>query len=1010
LDTIFGAPLTNIALALFIVFAVIAVFLTYIIVRNPILVRMAFRNVIRRPARTGLIVSGLMLATAIISIAFTTGDSVTYSIKNQATEALRQLDMYIGIDEESELWANQPLPEYFDESLYQQIKAEFESDPDVETTLANLTKTVSVINTTQRQFEINASLVGVDEKNSSKFEALYDESNEPLEIGDLGPNEVYIDSEGAASLEAKVGDQIQIALGPDQLTPFTVKGISEGYYFKTQGGSLTIMIPLKRAQALLRQEGSISGVLITNNGDPFEGVQYSSGIMERLGDAEILKNNGLKLVPIKSDLVELANRIGSLFVTFFTTFGLFSIGVGLLLIFLIFSMLAAERKSEMGMARAVGMQRQQLIMLFMLEGAIYGLGSAIIGVVAGIGIGLLLVEVAANIFSGNSQDFNLKGNVSALSIATAFLLGAVITFATVFFASWKISNLNIVRAIRDIPDPQGSGRTKGNLIWSLILTIGGLLLVVTSFYNNQFPAFIFGLAIIPIGLSLFFRWLGLSQGIVLSGAGVILVIIFVLPASVWDSLNEDWTDNFASFFITGTFLVTGAVLIFMNNNKPILGFFVNTIGRIRSITPIVKSAVSYPLRYGFRTGLSVAMFAVVIFAVLVNSMVVEGFNNLLNDRERFAGGYDTVGYVLSDLNPIPNMQEKISASDGLSFITNVGTFRTVRDTEGMVANSNQSDFVKTNITGIDDGFLEFNQFRFGLATQKYVTEEGFDSRALWEDLKNNPGLAVVDSDMIPQKNSFAFDPDHENLKLDVEGLFMENEVMEEVKVKVRDLESGNEYEVTVIGVLDPFSSNGPILPHGIFTSQQFLFEQTGINSDATRYFFKVDDSNPDPSAAIESGLFEHAIQTLDLEEMLSRLQSQQRSFFDLLQGFMLLGLVVGIVALGVISARAVVERRHAIGVMRAIGFSKRMVLLTFLGESSFIAITGILIGIILGVITGINVMADIRDSADPAIKTIIPWIEFASIGVGAYVMSLITTLIPALRASEVPPAEALRYE
>ena len=132
MDTIFGAPLTNIALALFIVFAVIAVFLTYIIVRNPILVRMAFRNVIRRPARTGLIVSGLMLATAIISIAFTTGDSVTYSIKNQATEALRQLDMYIGIDEESELWANQPLPEYFDESLYQQIKAEFESDPDVE--------------------------------------------------------------------------------------------------------------------------------------------------------------------------------------------------------------------------------------------------------------------------------------------------------------------------------------------------------------------------------------------------------------------------------------------------------------------------------------------------------------------------------------------------------------------------------------------------------------------------------------------------------------------------------------------------------------------------------------------------------------------------------------------------------------------------------------------------------------------------------------------------------------
>ena len=174
--------------------------------------------------------------------------------------------------------------------------------------------------------------------------------------------------------------------------------------------------------------------------------------------------------------------------------------------------------------------------------------------------------------------------------------------------------------------------------------------------------------------------------------------------------------------------------------------------------------------------------------------------------------------------------------------------------------------------------------------------------------------------------------------------------------------------------------------------------------------FRVEEGYPDPSVAIESGLFEHAIQTLDLEETLIELQSQQRSFFDLLTGFMLLGLVVGIVSLGVISARAVVERRHAIGVMRAIGFSKRNVLLTFIGESSFIGIMGILIGIILGVVTGINVMADIRDSADPDIKTIIPWVKFALIGIGAYLMSLLTTLIPALQASEVSPAEALRYE
>ena len=42
-------------------------------------------------------------------------------------------------------------------------------------------------------------------------------------------------------------------------------------------------------------------------------------------------------------------------------------------------------------------------------------------------------------------------------------------------------------------------------------------------------------------------------------------------------------------------------------------------------------------------------------------------------------------------------------------------------------------------------------------------------------------------------------------------------------------------------------------------------------------------------------------------------------------GFMGLGLIVGVAALGVISARAVVERRQQIGVLRAIGFRRRMV-------------------------------------------------------------------------------------
>ena len=69
-----------------------------------------------------------------------------------------------------------------------------------------------------------------------------------------------------------------------------------------------------------------------------------------------------------------------------------------------------------------------------------------------------------------------------------------------------------------------------------------------------------------------------------------------------------------------------------------------------------------------------------------------------------------------------------------------------------------------------------------------------------------------------------------------------------------------------------------------------------------------------------------------------------------------LGLVVGVAALGVISARAVVERRQQIGVLRAIGFRRTMVQAAFLLESSFVALTSIVVGTALGLLLGWNIV------------------------------------------------------
>ena len=130
-----------------------------------------------------------------------------------------------------------------------------------------------------------------------------------------------------------------------------------------------------------------------------------------------------------------------------------------------------------------------------------------------------------------------------------------------------------------------------------------------------------------------------------------------------------------------------------------------------------------------------------------------------------------------------------------------------------------------------------------------------------------------------------------------------------------------------------------------------------------------------------------------------------------MMGFMGLGLIVGVAALGVITARAVVERRQQIGVLRAIGFRRRMVQLSFLIESSFIALTSIVVGTVLGLVVAYNVISD--SQSQPSWENLsfdVPWTNLVIIFVAVYLVALATTWLPALRASRVYPAEALRYQ
>jgi putative ABC transport system permease protein len=127
----------------------------------------------------------------------------------------------------------------------------------------------------------------------------------------------------------------------------------------------------------------------------------------------------------------------------------------------------------------------------------------------------------------------------------------------------------------------------------------------------------------------------------------------------------------------------------------------------------------------------------------------------------------------------------------------------------------------------------------------------------------------------------------------------------------------------------------------------------------------------------------------------------------ILQGFMGVGLLAGVAALGTLSTRAVVERRRQIGVLRAIGFTARAVSTGLLVESAVVALLGSVLGVGVGLYVAQNTV-NFLSRISPELRFSIPWDQLALVVLVSLGAALLMTALPARQAGQLTPAEALR--
>ncbi|MYS14122.1 FtsX-like permease family protein [Streptomyces sp. SID4982] len=126
--------------------------------------------------------------------------------------------------------------------------------------------------------------------------------------------------------------------------------------------------------------------------------------------------------------------------------------------------------------------------------------------------------------------------------------------------------------------------------------------------------------------------------------------------------------------------------------------------------------------------------------------------------------------------------------------------------------------------------------------------------------------------------------------------------------------------------------------------------------------------------------------------------------------YALLGLAIVIAVLGVVNtlALSVVERTREIGLLRAIGLSRRQLRRMIRLESVVIAVFGAVLGLALGLVWGV---CGQQVLALRGLKELqVPWGTIVAVVIGSAVVGVVAALLPALRASRMNVLAAIAHE
>jgi len=926
------------------------------------MIRFALRGLLGRKLRTALTAIGVVLGVALVSGTYVLTDSISSAFDSIFTENYKNTDAAIT-----------------GKSPFELSQDTAGVAPPFETSLLAKVQALPEVGIADGSVFGEAQLIGHDGKAvvfGGAPNLAFSVNPERPEFNTLAlvsggwpsSGEVVIDTQTAREKGFATGDTIGVqARGPIQR--LKISGLVEFGQVSSIGGATLAGFDLPTAQGLFDKDGKFDQILVAKK----EGVSEQQ-LLDAIG--KVLPE-GTQVRSADDQAVQDAEGTSG-FLDFFRTFLLVFAGIALFVgSFVIANSLSitiAQRTREFATLRTLGASRRQVLGSVVLEALVTGLVAAVAGLFLGLGIATGLFKIFDSVgltLPNNGLVFQTR------TIVVGLLVGVLVTLLASLRPAWRATRVPPIAAVREGATLPAGRFNRFRPVGAGLLAIVGIALVVVGLFvdglstTTVLSSLAGGVLLIFIGIALFssrlVRPLAAVSDPIARWSVLILTILawplFSLP--YWLLRRGFWGPGTAARR-TGA-LVLGAVL------NPVLLVIVALMAVRRAVSswepewpadfpgvladrPATSIGGQNSRRDPHRTASTAAALmiglALVTLVATLGAGIIRPFEDAV-DRI-FSGDYAITAQ--NNFSPLPpTVAEAVTAVPGVEAISSVRG--------GQAQAFDESIF----LTAVDTQAPTVLAFDWKDGSQAVLGTLGADGAVVDDAYATTHNLQLGST--FPMQTVGG-----RTLTLTVRGIF---------KPPAGGSPFGN---VTISTTA--FDANNP-QPQNVYT---FASMQGGVNNANT--------------AALDAALASFPNAKALTRDQFKKAQSDSiKSLLNVL--YVLLALSVLVSLFGIVNTLVltVFERTRELGMLRAIGLTRRQVKRMIRHESVITALIGAVIGILLGLGLALLLAARLDE-----VSFAVPTGQLIIFAVVSVVVGIFAAIWPARRAARLNPLEALQYE